>query len=435
MAIATANLYPLSLSFSGGVDLVAPINENNNVVFGGTWAAGDNWTFELLDGLSGLQTQVGFGYASGVQPTFCFTFNDKIYVLGGDSVYCSAVGSPTTFNDPNALGDGFLELLNTQSSSETLLAMAQFQGYIAFWTRWSIQVWSINADLGQWQLIQSIPNMGTLSGRSVKSLGTGLDDLFLSDSGIRSLRVREVTLAGVIVDIGSPIDAFVKKALLAGNGGTACAVVEPLEGNYICYINPGGAGLAQAMQAIFCLSYFPSNKVVAWSTWDATDSASNYFIPQGFEIYKGQVWAYGLDNNGAPAIYQYGGPNNETYDATVCTAITPFMDGKTPGILKKSFGFEVVINAEYPSLIDTANAAYATWSMYATMNPQSVDANNLPQDWCPNSIYTGKTSTYDIDRMKFSDIGTHVSVKLVTSGTGPASLGSLTWHYNLAGEK
>jgi hypothetical protein len=291
--------------------------------------------------------------------------------------------------------------------------------------------------------VQPLPNIGTVAGNSVQPLGTGLDVLFLSDTGVRSLRVRDLTLSAGVADIGSPVDSQIRKALLAGNGPSAASGVEPLTGAYMVYVNPSvvaypnaKANAAQCLSSIYSLAYYPSNKIIAWSTLDAVDNLGGYFIPSSrFQTLFGQLWIYGMDAAGAPALYQYGGPNNDTYDASVCTVILPFMDAKAPGISKVSLGFDAVINSEYPSMLDVNNKEYAAWSLYASMDPQNVDSNNVPQGWTAQPIYTGVKPTYDLDKIPYNERGTHVSIKFVSSGVGPASLSSITWHYNVANEK
>ena len=413
--------------FAGGVDPVAAVNEITNATLSGTWVAGDEWTIILQDQLSGLQTQIGFGYASGVLPTFAMTFDNKVYVLAGADVYFSAADEPTTFNDPNGLGNGFLPLNNWNGTAETLVAMAPFQGYMAFFSRWTIQIWSVVATPSNWQIIQILPNIGAVASASVQPVGD-LDVLFLSDTGYRSLRPQVTTLNAFINDIGSPVDAFVVASLKANTAtanAAACSIVEPSTRQFWGYLNG----------VIYVLSDYASNKIVAWSTYLPIDSTEGAFTIRQFVVFQGQVYCLGQDANGSTAIWQYGGANNDTYDATVCEVVLPFMDAKLPAIDKQARAFDLVINSEYPSLLDGNNAAYAQWTLEATMDPQNVDGNNFPIGFGKLPVYIGDKSTYDVNDIPYADIGTHVAMKLKTSGVGPATLSSITFHFDIDEEK
>lgn len=428
MSVSTSNISSTATYFSGAVLARKGVGATVTINVSGTWLTGDQYAIELTDSLTSLQTLIGAGYASGVQPTFIQTFSNKVYALGGASVYCSGVASPTTWNDPNGLGNGFLQLSNNVATAEPLVSLASFQGYLAFFSRWNIQVYQTPSDLSSWAIVQILSNMGTFASNSVQAMGE-LDVVFLSDTGFRSLRPQVSTLNAYINDIGSPVDAFVVKSLLANttlSNSQACSVVEPSTRNYWGYLNG----------VIYVLNDYPSNKIVGWSTYLPTDSNGNAFTIQQFVIFSGQVYALGINSTGATSIWQYGGPSNDTYDATVCTVVTPFMtEVKAPSFNKASKGFDVVINSEYPSALDANNLAYAKWHLYATMDMQNLGNDNLPAGWSAEPVYSGTKSTYDLNRITYNENGTHISVKLQTEGVGPATLSALTWHYNIADEK
>src|SRR5437016_10841632 len=120
---------PLNTSvskMSGGVAAVAGVGERNVLTVGGTWVIGDTITLLFTDTLSGDQIQVGAGDVTGVPVTFCFTYHDKEYLLGGSTVYFSAVGRPTVFNDPFAQTNGFVLLTNHYATPDDLVAIASY---------------------------------------------------------------------------------------------------------------------------------------------------------------------------------------------------------------------------------------------------------------------------------------------------------------------
>jgi len=253
----------------GGVNPSGGQGAQWQVGLSGTWVSGDTVALVLTVAGTGAQTLIGAGATTGIglagsqQLSYCFTYSNKEYLLAGPSVYMSAVAQPTVFNNLTATGDGTITLTNYYSTAENLVAMAPFQGMLAFFSRWTTQIYQINANLANWTFFQMLPNTGTFAPLSVQALGTGMDDLYLSDSGIRTMRPRVATLSAQVVDIGSPIDQLIQTSLLANSAAAnaaACAIVEPTSGRYWLYLNG----------VIYVLSYFEENEIIAWSTYAPT---------------------------------------------------------------------------------------------------------------------------------------------------------------------
>jgi len=358
-------------------------------------------TLTLTDTLTAYQEQYGFGDVTGVNFTYCFTVNDKVYGLSGNTVYVSAIGDATTWNDLNGLGNGFIKLVNWYSSPEPLVSAMVYQGKLLFLTRTTSQVWTIDADLAQWRHMQTIPNLGTIAARSVAALGE-LDVIFLSDSGIRSFRAREVTLNATVVDIGSAIDGFIASALSSltnAQRATACSIVEPSQSRYWLFIpNVGGTA-----GDIWVLNYFPEAKIVAWSRYYTSDDSGQDFVPSKFCVYNGQVYARGEN-----AIYLYGGSDNNTYDATYAYIEIPFFDMKLPGTDKLVSHMDI-------------NATEA-WEVYGTPNYESLVIDT------PIGIVG---PTYDKGWVAWPTRGTHFSVALQTQAAAPARVSGITLYYNV----
>lgn len=435
---------------------------------------GGEATIILTSQTTGIQTQIGFGNVTGINFTYCLTFSNKVYGLAGGTVYISAINDPTTWNNPNALGNGFLTLSNWWGTPETLLAMSPYQGRLVFFSRRTTQIWLTDPNLENWELIQVLTNIGTLAPLSVQALGD-LDVLFLSDTGIRSLRVRDNTLNAFVTDVGSPVDTLIQTALLAGNYGAACSIVEPQENRYWCYLNG----------TIYVFSFFPSNKISAWGSYlptypnDLTASASVYpgggtvtyttvigrsyfltlgehdhalvdgnnsyttsrsffattttmvltgiptdtvtavleeqtpFVPSKFVVYSGQVYA--RDTN---AYYLYGGTTNNQFDGTIAVAQTAWLDLKTPGTRKTAEGLD--------------SAFSGAWQFFGSMDWQGV-ANGASLD----SIIAQPINyeTFQLGEYSWSSDGYHITLKANSSGNGPCVLSSLVFHYQENQEK
>lgn len=269
-----------AVSMASGADAASGIGQNNLYTFGGVWKAGDRFTLTLTDALSGLQTQIGYGPATGQSPVYCRTFNQKLYFLAGTTAFFSELDTPNVFNDPNGTGNSFIEMANQFGTPENLLAIAPYQGKLAFIARRTVQVFTVDPDPANYAKGQVLTNIGTVSGESVQAIGD-MDVLMLADNGVRSIRVRDASNNAVIADVGTPIDAIVQPLLASltdAQKAAACSIVEPSSNRYWVYI-PKADGSAGK---IYVFSYFSSSGIAAWSTYSPsyqlaqTPSATTY---------------------------------------------------------------------------------------------------------------------------------------------------------------
>ena len=439
---------------------------------------GELYTITLLDTVTGILTQVGAGDVTNLAATFCFTYGNKEYLLASEKVFFSEIGEPTKWNNPNGIGNGNVTMTDQFSTPENLVAIAPYQGRLAFFSRQTTQIWQVDADPANWAQLQVMQNIGCVAPLSVQPLGN-LDVLFLSDGGVRSLRARDSSLNAYVDDVGSPIDSYVatlvdaaftgvtvvyttgvftdvahglaegaavefKAGTLPGglaenttyfvrdvtddtfkiasypeglalvftvsNGasimyrkslGGACAIVEPVSGQYWLYFDG----------VIYALSYYPSAKVQAWSKLLPTLGASQAtaFVPSKFTVWRGRVYCRAVDNLGDPYIICYGDPDggSASYDDAVVTAELPWMALKTPGTRKTAEGLSVAITG--------------AWTFKGCMDPQSAP------------IYETITSitgtSFDINRIAWTAQGTHLKIQAITTGSTAAVLSSLLVNY------
>jgi len=462
------SLITTCVSVSGGTNPVVGAGEDTQITVGGTWALNDTFTIQLTNGSTSFQTQIGAGNVSNIPFNYCFTFGNKVFGLNAATMYCSAIAAPTVWNDPNATGNGYITMSNFYSTNENLLAGVPYQGYLAFFSRRTAQIWVTDSDLSNWSLQQILTNIGTVAGLSVQSLGD-LDVLFLSDTGIRSLRVRDQSLNAYVNDIGSPIDSLIQTALLSGNPSAACAVIEPQANRYWCYLNG----------VIYVLSYFPSAKISAWGTYmptyanNLTPSAGIYpgggsvtypsvvgrtyywakgahetsisdgvatyinsqsftaqgvtltqvgivgqtvtsiveeqtpFVPQKFLIFDGQVYC-----RDATQFYVYGGANNNTYDGCIAIAATSWLDGKAPTERKQSYG------------LDTA--FQGAWTFAMSMDQLSGTMT---------TVASPTSSTFQKGSYDYSADGFHIKFQAQTTSNVYSRISNLIFNYAQGDEK
>lgn len=484
---ATGNV--LSTALIGGVDQSNGTGQLSNFVWGVhidsaldsqfrvVWARGDIWRADIL--YNGITYTIGAGNIGGVVPTFCMALGNKLYMIASNSFYFSAIGDATKWEDQDD-GAGFIPIKDIYAAPTDLVATAPYQGKLAVFSRRNIQIYSVNADPALYNQSQSLQNIGTLAALSVQALGD-FDVLFLADSGVRSLRVRDNTLNAYTVDVGSAIDSLIEAALVtAGSNTVACGIVDPATGRYWLYLKG----------TIYVLSYFPSLKIMAWSTYLPTSiitqdfTASTIGQPAGTAVYSGLIvgqtytFTFGdltqtltcgstvltmsgsfvatattatrVSSAGPPSVnpvlngpnshtftpvkfvsyngqvyvlddvgdvYVYGGTDNNTYDITVATVELPWLDGGNAYCMKQS------------QRVDVAMAGQ--WTISLGMDPRAGTLNAvIPPSGLASPDET-QDSTYNNGAFPFEGRGSHFKFKAVTAGTWAkaAKMDSFTLQY------
>ena len=137
--------------------------------------------------------------------------------------------------------------------------------------------------------------------------------LYLSRTGIRSIKARDASNSGAVSDIGSPVDFDIQN-LFNANGSAwfaaAKAILEPIVGRFwMIFANQ-----------IYVLSYFPGPKITAWSRYTLPFSV-DYAVTCGGHVFL----------RAGNTLYAYGGSDGNTYDATVGEVRMPYLDMQKPG--------------------------------------------------------------------------------------------------------
>lgn len=376
-------------------------------ILNNTAAVGQTFRFDLV--ANEISYTFGAGDINGIVPTSVMAMGNRLYMAAGTFFYFSKIGDAELWEQQDT-GAGFIEISDNYAAPANILALTRYQGRLAVLCRNVIEVWSTNADPGSFGQTQTLENIGTLAAQSVQSMGD-YDVMFLHDTGIRSLRVRDASLNGFITDIGSPIDRLITDSLLAHTSAeneAACAIIEPSTARYWLYLNG----------VIYVLSYYPSLRMIAWSTYNpshatAEGAEETVFAVEKFLIQDGRV--YVLSTTGE--IFLYGGDDNETYDYVEASVETPWLDSKTP-YKNKQF---TLINASFKG----------RWAIEAGADPMSdlelvyTSENQPDYDKYANSTYNAG------GRVAFSANGTHCKFRATTTEPARAVLASLTIQYNL----
>ena len=309
---------------SGGVAPVTGVSKKFRLQVTGTWATDEHFTLTFSDALSGRTVVVGYGPVTGATPSYLKTFKRKLYSIAETTLFFSALDAPTTINAPNQPGNSYIEMSNEYGFAEPLLGLAIYQGKMAVLERRSIQIWSLDADPVLNTQSQSLENIGTVSGKSVRGIGDQ-DVLFCADSGVRSLRVRDASNNAVVTDLGTPVDSLIQAALESEpdqDNLRIASIVEPRSNRY--WLAIGGT--------IFVFSYFQSSGVAAWNTYTPTypdATVQSYVIgPTGVATFSGLTvgstysWTPGSDGSYHFSTLQCGADRLTSAGTFIATATT-----------------------------------------------------------------------------------------------------------------
>jgi hypothetical protein len=320
------------------------------------------------------------------------TVKSKVYAAAGSLLNFSAIQEPTRWSDSGAIvGSGFINMSNESAGSETLIALARYQGYLAVFARRSIQIWYLDSDPVQNAQRQVLLNIGTFASKAPVNFGD-IDVIFLSDTGVRSLRVRDASNQAGVSDLGTPIDPEVieyMRSLSDATKAASCAVMEPVDGRYLCAIGT----------RVYAFSYFPSSKISSWSRYDPG------FQITDFVSMDGKLYARSGDT-----VYLYGGDDGATYDSSQVTVELPYIDGRQIATWKNFTGFDMVSEGE--------------WSVYINTEP------NMPTAWSKIAVINERTKV----TMTGLDIGLvgqspMLKLKFVNNRAGPAKISKVVIHY------
>jgi hypothetical protein len=463
-----------------GADAFAGAGQSALVVVSGTFALNDTFSITLTTPSLAQNRVLGNGFITNANPSSVLTFKKKIYLVGdGTNLFFSALQSPSTFNALPANGNGFMDLSSEYGFSDDVQAVAIYQGKLAVFARRSIQVVGVDPDPAYYSVPQTLENIGTVNGNSVRSIGD-TDVLFCSDSGIRSLRVRDSSGNLTPADLGTPIDSLIQARLLSAGTSQMASIVEPISNRYWLSIG----------NLIYVFSYFPSGGITAWSTYDpstpitlasavyatfpggywtvsytgltvgktyrftrgsseiaagitacsiadgvnfvpylantdgtfvatettakiflqsvtqpanATAVLSECFTPEKFVERAGQVYVRSTDGK----IYLYGGSGNATYDASVCSWESPWLDARSAAVKKLGSGMDAGLEGG--------------WALSLAMDATSGILKE---------IYRSNSSSFGKGVIPSTMKGEFFKVRGVTTGSEYARFSSFAFHFN-----
>jgi hypothetical protein len=130
----------------------------------------------------------------------------KMYAIRDNIVYFSALNNPAAWTPGTTnIGAGYIQLDGQDEGAITLIGLAPYYDQLALFGRNSIQLWAMDPDPAQNQLVSTLGGTGLVAPKALSRYATG-DVLYLHDSGVRSLKARDASNAAMVSDVGSPID-------------------------------------------------------------------------------------------------------------------------------------------------------------------------------------------------------------------------------------
>lgn len=382
-------------NMAGGSAAVAGVAQITTLTVGGTFGVGDRFG-ATLDG-----TNFGAIGKPTPQATSAKTFKDKVYAACSTVVNYSGIGSASIWDRDSltAPGGGFFTPGSQSEGAQDVVTVDVYEGLLAVFCEETIQTWSVEADDSLNFFVTALPNTGTKAPRSTVPFGN-TDLFYLSPSGFRSVRARDQTGAAFISDVGSPIDPFVR----AHVDSLADAVVR----RGIGILEPEADRCWMSLDnRIYVFSFFPSNKINAWSYYDLTDD-----IGAGVAITDMARSASKIYVRAGDKLYLYGGANGTTYpDAgdSECVVDMPFMDLEKPAHEKEIQGWDI--------------ACQGDWSLYLRPDPSDVT----------KEIFAGTANktTFNQPVAALHAVTSHFSARLVHVGSGGATVSQLAIHYQM----
>lgn len=376
-----------ALSDQGEED-VAGVNQVTTVEFvDGEFKPYSSFTIEVGDTTYRKGTRPGAGQAVSV-----FAHESKVYVIDGSILSFCSLNDPTAW-DNESVGAGLLNL-STEAGQEDLTGLSVYNNLLAIFSENTSQLWSMDADDAANIKTQILRNSGSIAPRSVVPFG-GMDVYYLSLSGIRSLRAKDVSVdAANVADVGTAIDTDVSdyiSTLTEEEVANAVAAFEPKNARYI---------LAIGTRA-YVFSYFPGSKISAWSTY-ILDEVISDIVVDGPRFYV----------RSGDKILLLGGETGLEKDDVTVKVRTPFLDFGKPATKKELLYLDIAASGE--------------WHVVVYPNPNndtiSIDCGTI-----------GGVS-YPEPATDINGESTHFSIEL-TSSTAPVALYNMTFHYKETGSR
>lgn len=322
--------------------------------------------------------------------TFALAHNERMLTVNQNMFNFSSLHNVFHYDNTFFEDSGQIDTSQVAEGTPELLAMADYQGDVALFGLKHVLIYHIDPDPAQNFKRQVLHRTGIVAPHALVPYGEG-DVMYLSRSGIRSLRTRSGVDEAFAADLGTPIDDLVQDIVEAASAAVKL-------NNFFAEVEPRHGRLWMALnEQIFVLSLFPESKISAWTVYDASAHPVGMMNATTERIY----WRSG--NN----VIVYSGEDGHTYDATEAIAQIPYIDGGKGATNKNWQGIDC--------------AAIGNWQIRASFDPTQPAAFDL--------IANITKSTYAQQKIPMNGFSPSVSLELRTTMASAARLGNVTVHY------
>lgn len=352
---------------------------------------------EVLDGTASLSEK------------YVLTIASKMWRAGWYWLRYSDVNDPTAVQV--SAGGGYIDVTTAEGAIGLIRGLGFFRNRLAVFGQAGIQIWTVDEDPSpsKTYLSEVIGGHTLVAPKSISTYDNG-DVLFLSKSGIRSLRTQNLSSEAATDDIGTPINDLVQEARLTGRvttegisrlvGQDLSGYSAPHENNIASVVEPDTGQYWLAIgRTVFILSRSRSMDVQAWATAELPANV------RGMAAAGGRLLICTEDSK----AYLYGGPNGMEYTTEPLTVVTPFMSAEQPATEKTFFGVDVI--------------AAGRWTIEVAFDPSRPDAFE--------HVATVESTTTCLHQIPLRGRSTHISFRLrSTDNTTIAKLSQLAVHFN-----
>ena len=338
-----------------------------------------------------------------VKGTNVRAFKSKMFCVDVQNLRFSSILSATNWT--TGTGYGVIDTTTEDAATLELVGLEEYYGSLAVFGRTSVQIWGMDPDPAQSALLQVLGGIGLVAPNAVARYGSG-DVLFLSNTGIRSLRARDASNSAAVNDIGSPVDVLVRAmraTLTPLDAERITALTDPLTGHYWLIWGT----------RVFVLAAYPNSKVTAWSTFDLPYEAEHAVVANSRVALRmgDNLNVYGpLPTDGMGVVtdpFAANAPIGDpagNFDATVVVIETPFNDIGMPATEKRWQGLDLTCEGEWLVELDAGFGFVQVGRV--------VD------------------STWQNGRFPVDLQSTHIAVRLTSVGTGKATVSNIALHHD-----
>lgn len=287
----------------------------------------DSFNGYLYTSIEYMNGDVRHHYLDGSSPTHIADVNcpntravikaaSKIFAVGNEVVRFSKTNDPRDWT--TASNAGFLGVGIQQKGATQPTALGEYAGNLVVFFSDGSQVWAVDPDPAQMKFVQGI-DVGCPYPYGASNMAG--DVFFVSYDGVRSITTQATTGSLMDVDVGSPIDSILRPLL------TTTTQVRSF------YFRGGGQFWTMIGNDAYVYTFSRTSKISAWSRYtfpyaisDVTEMDGDLYFRAGDSVYR----------------FDQDAVNDAGVDFEVRLDF-PFLDFKSPGMLKMIHGMDAVM--------------------------------------------------------------------------------------------